>query len=96
MGSDSDSFCLKWNDFPGSISSTLGSLRAASSPLQVTSRKQFGFSTRYLLECIIVRLTSQDVTLQCGTESLKAHRLVLALCRYKALHGTLDNAQCRI
>jgi len=54
MGSD-EAFCLKWNDFPGSITSSLGSLRSPLSPLQ-------------------------DVTLQCGGESVQAHRLVLALC----------------
>lgn len=54
MGSD-DAFCLKWNDFQGSITSSLGSLRSPMSSLQ-------------------------DVTLQCGGESVKAHRLVLALC----------------
>jgi len=45
---------LKWNDFQGSISSSLGSLRTTSDLL--------------------------DVTLQCGTESLQCHRLVLSAC----------------
>ena len=58
MGSE-EAFCLKWNDVQGSITSTLGSLRAPLSPLQ-------------------------DVTIECGGESLPAHRLVLALCRYRA------------
>eukprot|EP00092_Neocalanus_flemingeri_P006039 GFUD01006507.1.p1 GENE.GFUD01006507.1~~GFUD01006507.1.p1 ORF type:complete len:266 (-),score=105.07 GFUD01006507.1:354-1151(-) len=53
MGSD-EAFCLKWNDFQGSISSSLGSLRTTSDLL--------------------------DVTLQCGTESLQCHRLVLSAC----------------
>jgi len=35
MGSD-DAFCLKWNDFQGSISSSLGSLRTTSDLLDVT------------------------------------------------------------
>lgn len=35
MGSD-EAFCLKWNDFQGSISSSLGSLRTTSDLLDVT------------------------------------------------------------
>jgi len=50
-----DAFCLKWNDFQGSITTSLGALRSPLSSLQ-------------------------DVTLQCGGHSVKAHRLVLALC----------------
>ena len=37
---------------------------------------------------------SQDVTLQCGGESVKAHRLVLALCRYSFVpwQGVLESS----
>jgi len=70
MGSD-EAFCLKWNDFQGSISSSLSSLRNASDLL--------------------------DVSLQCGTESLRCHRLVLSACSdwfktvFRALPVTTQN-----
>jgi len=54
MGSTDEAFCLKWNDFSESLSSSLGSQ----------------------LHCKDL----QDVTLQCGTQALQCHRLVLATC----------------
>jgi len=54
MASSDEAFCLKWNDFQESISSSLGGL----------------------LHCSDL----QDVTLQCGQQSLQCHRLVLAAC----------------
>ena len=49
-----EQFCLKWNDYPESVLSTLGDLR-----------EQEDFV---------------DVTLVCGTEHLKAHRVILSAC----------------
>lgn len=54
MGSTEEAFCLKWNDFSESFSSSLGSQ----------------------LHCRDL----QDVTLQCGSQALQCHRLVLATC----------------
>ena len=54
MGSTDEAFCLKWNDFSESFSSSLGSQ----------------------LHCRDL----QDVTLQCGSQALQCHRLVLATC----------------
>jgi len=54
MTSSEEAFCLQWNDFKESISSSLGELYHCSD--------------------------LQDVTLQCGQESLQCHRFVLAAC----------------
>jgi len=65
MGSSEEAFCLKWNDFQASISSSLGGL----------------------LHCRDL----QDVTLQCGDQSLQCHRLVLAACSdwFRQIFSTL-------
>jgi len=67
MSSD-EAFCLKWNDFQDSISSSLGELYQASD--------------------------LQDVTLQCGQESLQCHRLVLAACStwFRQIFKTLNSS----
>ena len=71
MGSTDEAFCLKWNDFSESFSSSLGSQ----------------------LHCRDL----QDVTLQCGTQALQCHRLVLAACSewfrqiFKTVNNTTNN-----
>ena len=65
--------------FQGSITTSLGALRSPLSSLQVTFRSQITSSPATFDSCL--DSTFQDVTLQCGGHSVKAHRLVLALCR---------------
>ena len=67
MTSD-EAFCLKWNDFQDSISSSLGELYQCSD--------------------------LQDVTLQCGPQSLQCHRLVLAACStwFRQIFKTLNSS----
>ena len=67
MANTDEAFCLKWNDFQESISSSLGGL----------------------LHCSDL----QDVTLQCGPQSLQCHRLVLAACSdwFRQIFKTVNN-----
>jgi len=68
MTSSEEAFCLQWNDFKESISSSLGELYHCSD--------------------------LQDVTLQCGQESLQCHRFVLAACStwFRQIFKTLNTS----
>ena len=70
--------------FQGSITTSLGALRTPLSSLQVQRQHseheiQLFYFQPLFHSCL--DSTFQDVTLQCGGHSVKAHRLVLALCR---------------
>jgi len=71
MGSTDEAFCLKWNDFQMSITSSFSGMRSDSDLL--------------------------DVTVQCGSTPLQAHRLILSACSawfrevFRALPSAIQN-----